>query len=322
MEDNTQPTSTPVVQPSSKKKRNLIISGVVLVIVIALVTVFLVRRFTIIAEVSGVLGTVPAAMDSASNAGGNGFPTTLPTSGIKKDNNVTLTGGGTFDGTVYCVTGTSTLDHTIVYHIDSISKKSSSGACKSTPVIPRPTIAPVLAVGVIGTTEIGLTWPKIDNAASYSLQCATDQSFAQNVTQVTATSLSQQCSNLKPGLQYYARVRANNNAGAGPWSPVLNLKTNDWSEAPTGISVNATSPTLATFSWSPISRATSYVIEWATDTDYMKDEGTQKLTKTSGTLTGLKPGTYYYVHVKAVTPEFDASHAAYSDAVLLQTPAS
>jgi hypothetical protein len=321
MENNTQPVTMPIIETPSKKKRNLIIVGIVFVIIIALVAIFLVRRFTIIAEVSGVLDTVPAAMTAASDASGNGFPVTLPSQGIRKDANVTLKGGGTFDGTVYCVTGTSTMDPTVVYHIDSSSQKAASGACKPVAVVSLPASAPVLALSVIGATQIGVTWPKIDNAASYSLQCATDQGFTQNVTQVTSANTVQDCNNLKSGLGYYARVRANNSAGAGPWSPALTLKTNDWSSAPTA-TVKPTSSTTATFTWAPVTGATSYIIEWATDTNYLKNEGTEKLTGTSGIITGLKPDTYYYVHVKAVTGEFDAAHAAYSDAVLLQTPAS
>jgi hypothetical protein len=322
MEEQTQLQNDSVSKPSSSKKRLItIVVSVVLVILIACLTAFFLRRSALIAEVSSVLDTVPAAMSSASDSSGNGFPVTLP-SGIKKDSNVSLSGGGAFDGTTYCVTGTSLKDHSIVYHVDSSSKKSDQGACQSIPIIPKPTTAPILSMTVIGTTQIGLTWPLISGVASYSLQCAADTVFTQNVVQTTSANNTENCSNLKPGLLYYARVRANNSAGAGPWSSIVSLKTSDWSAAPSGIDVKATSSTSITYSWSSISGATSYVVEWATDTSYMKDEGTRELSGTSGTLTSLKPATQYYFHIKAVTPEFDQTHAAYSETVSATTPAS
>ncbi|TAL14582.1 fibronectin type III domain-containing protein [Patescibacteria group bacterium] len=312
------PIPVPKSPSFNKRKVLLIIVSVVMVLIVSVIAVFILRWLTLSSEVKAVLESVPSAMTTASAEGGNGYPMAIPLS-VKTDTHVTLSGGGTFDGTIYCVTGAYNTDQSIIYHVSSSNAQVASGACAPVVKVSKPTSVLSPIQGIVSPSQVGVTWLPVKDAASYSVQCATDQSFTQNVTKSTAAANQNQCINLHPLTTYYARVRANNSAGAGPWSQPIVLKTTVLSVAPDGLTITVKSATDATYSWLPVSGATSYVLQGSTDTSYENDVITKTVTTTSGTLTGLKPHTVYYFHVKAVTAQFDAAHAAYSGGVGILT---
>lgn len=304
------------IQPKSfsKKKVIIIIINILIATAIVVVTVFFLNRLSLINEVKSTLNSVNDAMNESMGTSDNGFPVKLPDS-VKVNGRVLLSGGGTFDGTVYCVTGSSLKDASIIYKIDSSLQKPSEGACPELTTVLKPTDVPAPVLGVISGTKIGITWITTSDATSYSVQCATDTEFTQNITKATSAAKENTCKNLKASTTYYIRVRANNSAGAGPWSSSLQIATISISVAPVNLEINPISSTGVSYSWSPISNATSYIIEWSTDTSYLNRVETKEVNTMSGNIVNLKPDTVYYFHVKAVTLEFDKIHSTFSNTV-------
>jgi hypothetical protein len=125
-------------------------------------------------------------------------------------------------------------------------------------------------------------------------------------------TLTRTCNDLKPGTTYFVHIRANNAGGAGPWSNAQSASTTAISTAPSKLTLKATSNNSINYSWDPVDGAQGYVVEWASDVNFTKDVKSASLTASSGTASGLKPDTRYFFHVKAVTANFDAAHAAFS----------
>jgi hypothetical protein len=303
----------------SKKKLFLILGSVVLIIVIVLLTVFFLRRFQIINTVQTSLDNAASVMEKAN--GDNGYPQSLP-SELKENKDVSITGGASFDGTSYCITGKSNSDKSVVYHKDSKDKQSQGGECPTVGNMAKPGQVTGLETTIISAGQLGLTWKSATGGVSYTLQCATDKDFTLNLVSTMKASQTRTCNNLKSGTSYFIRVRANNAAGAGSWSSVISATTNSLSTSPTNLTLKPISSTSIQYSWNPVGGAQNYVIEWATDINYEKDLKSVTLTDTSGIASELKPNTRYFFHVKAVTASFDAAHAAFSPQMYVSTPAS
>ncbi len=310
---------SPPPQRVSRKKIFLGIASGIVVIVIAIAMVLLLHHLDQINQVKSVLRSIPTAMTAASDKDGNGYPVKLPND-VKFDSRVRLDGGGTFDGTVYCVSGSLIANQSIKYYVTSSSSVPQPGSCPAIPAIAKPTVAPKPTIAFINGTQIGVSWLATDNTASYTTQCAIDKNFSEIVSTRTSAELTNSCNNLKAGTGYYLRVKANNSSGEGPWSLPRFAMTTLLSASPTNLKVKPLSATSVEYSWSPVNGATSYVIEWATDINFTQDKKDVTQTATGGVSTGLKPHTVYYYHVKAVTADFDSTHAAFSNEVGTLTP--
>jgi hypothetical protein len=309
-------------QPAQKKPlpKKLIIFGLIgFIVFISLVVtgLYIFNQIRLGDTVKVALKAIPEAMEKAK--GNDGYPVVLPGS-INRNTKVHLEGGGSFDGTVYCVTGTSTEAPLVVYHIDSSSHQPQQGKCQIVANVPTPVVVSNLQRDIVSTGQIKLSWALSTYSVSYTLQCATNDTFSKNIAQTTNSTLTRTCDNLKDGTQYFIRVRGNNALGAGPWSTVLTLTTNSLSVAPPTIKIIPLSPTSISYSFSPINGATQYIIEWATDINFLQNLKSVSQTTISGLASGLKPATQYFFHVKAVTTSFDASHAAFSQEVYVSTP--
>ena len=321
MQDNTveihytPPPQQPYTPPESKlpKKAVVIIFAIVATLIIgAGVGFFAALRTSIDREVVGVLNTVPNAMGEAAQDRA-AYPQKIPT-GLST-NEVALSGGGSFDGTAYCVTGVSTAQASVVYHIDSSTQQPVRGACPGVASRPTPGAVQGLATTAVGSTNIGLGWQATDNATGYTLQCSIDATFKGALIETVSTQTQGVCSNLDSQTTYYVRIQAKGQTAAGPWSEVVKGTTALLSIAPENLTLRPTSTTQVEYSWSPVVGATSYIIERATDTSFTKDLVTLTQTKTTGVSTDLKPGTHYYYHVKATTASFNATQAAFSNVV-------
>lgn len=306
-----QPENTAFTPKKSFSKKKLLFWGgsVVFVALIITATLYIIHRFQVIGEVQDGLKSASTVMEKQN--GDNGYPQKL-SGDITNNENVTFEGGGSFDGTTYCITGTSKKDTSIVYHMSNTDKKSQDNACPAVAAVALPGGVSGVERTIVSAGQLGFTWQPAAGGVSYTLQCATDQSFENISSSSMKASLTRTCNDLKDGTTYFVRVRANNSSGAGPWSDTLSFSITQLSTSPTNLTLTAVSPSVITFSFDAVNGAKNYLVEWASDINYTKDTKTMTLSTTSGSATGLNADTRYFFHVKAITASFDASHAAFS----------
>ncbi|MYH73158.1 MAG: fibronectin type III domain-containing protein [Acidimicrobiia bacterium] len=87
-----------------------------------------------------------------------------------------------------------------------------------------------------GPTGITATWgePEANGDAidNYTVQIATDSDFTVNMASHTQEDLDRTFTGLTEGTTYYVRVRPNNGAGNGSWSPTTSLAWDDGIDVP------------------------------------------------------------------------------------------
>ena len=111
---------------------------------------------------------------------------------------------------------------------------------------------------------------------------------------------------------YYLGISGNGNSSYNPDTPntgswgytgdyTLTIKQATVTKltAPAGVSVVANGETGLTVSWEEVPDAANYTIEYATDANFTKNVQTRSASGTSYGITGLTPGTTYYIHVRA-----------------------
>lgn len=74
-------------------------------------------------------------------------------------------------------------------------------------------------------TKLGVSWSKVKNASSYTVQVSTDKKFKKSVTTKTAKKCKVVVTKKFKGKKVYVRVRAINGKKTGPWSKVKTIKT-------------------------------------------------------------------------------------------------
>ena len=73
------------------------------------------------------------------------------------------------------------------------------------------------------------------------------------------------------------------------------------------------------YSWDVVPKAQYYILQYTTDINFVKDVTQIRVDGTSGSITGLKTYTGYFFRAEAVTADFDATHAAFSDPAFART---
>jgi hypothetical protein len=304
------------------KRIAIIVGSMLLIAGITAGGLYLWHRQVLINEVKTELKKVPDLMNTARKKDGV-YPTTITAKQLPPQTKVTFVGLGSFDGTIYCVTGTSKQDSSIVYYIDSSNKSKDPlpGSCTNAPNLPKPLVPHELAVGSTAVDQIYLSWSSATYAGSYTVECSTNAGFTGSVASRTFQALTGACEGLNSSTLYYIRVRANNTSTAGDWSPSIQATTNKASIAPSALTGTRVSSNEVGYSWNAVPGAKSYIVELSSDINFMKDvvDQTVSASKTSATFSGLQPFTAYFIHVKAVTADFDASRAAFSDEIQVRT---
>ena len=271
-------------------------------------------------EVTTELNKVPNIMEKSKTSSGV-YPSSIPTSLLPSSTKVSLVGQGSYDGMSYCVTGTSKSNKLIVYHVDSTSSTPTAKACAKPANLPTPDVPTSLLLGSTGPDQLNVTWLAAPKASSYVVECSPNADFRAPIIDKPTTATDGVCEGLQPSTLYYVRVKSANSSKGSNWSGVITAKTSEMSVAPTGYSGNGLSVSSISYSWKAVDGAESYVVEMASDVNFMKDVQTQTVSpsKSSVIFSGLQPGTAYFVHVKAVTADFDASHAAFSGEMQVKT---
>ncbi|MBL7998551.1 MAG: T9SS type A sorting domain-containing protein [Candidatus Kapabacteria bacterium] len=135
--------------------------------------------------------------------------------------------------------------------------------------------SPKLALPVNGmantTTNLDLVWQPIDNASGYDVEVSPTPQFYTVVYRISVSETKTTVKNLSSGLQYFWRVRAKNEHGAGSWAIANSFTTgttpfSPMLHYPAAEAVNI--PTKARLNWNATQNATAYHIQISTNSTF------------------------------------------------------
>jgi hypothetical protein len=198
----------------------------VTVIVVAVVGgLYLYGKNLIIIEVKDELNKAVSTMASQYDATG-AYSASIINNIASSSNKVVLKGSGSFDGTTYCISGTSTSDKSVVFYVDSTkaSQGPQPGTCEARPDLPAPSAPGGLSTAFANPDGVNVTWEPALYATTYTMQCSIDESFSKPIT-ASVTDNVGMCENLQSTTVYYCRVKATNMTGDSVWSKVLKTST-------------------------------------------------------------------------------------------------
>lgn len=170
----------------------------------------------------------------------------------------------------------------------------SSTVTATTNALARPSVS----LSTTGFDSLRASWGAVTSATSYTVQVARNSGFSTGLQTSTTTSTSRDLTGLAYNTQHYVRVRAEYNGNHGPWSTTTNRSTNGLS-APGSFNATTSSTSQINTSWSSVSGATGYYVQWSKSSSFSSPSGVS-LSGTSRSVTGLSAGTTYYLRVRAV----------------------
>jgi hypothetical protein len=209
---------------------------------------------------------------------------------------------------------------------DKRSTGSQSWSLTQIPKVPSTPGAPT--AGSITATSVTLTWgTPASNGASLDRnagQVSRNSAFTDVIASwdVAGWTTSRTVTGLPKGTVLYARVRARNSVGWSAWSGARTFTTGSTApSAPSQPSISGVTATSASVSWfAPSdpggSAITNYEVQRATDSSFTTDVVTVASSSSPASLTGLLPGTTYYLRVRAVS---SAGAGAWSSTSSFQT---
>lgn len=204
----------------------LCVAAVIIIASAVLVGLVYHKKSIIAAQIKDSLDTVAASMQTSYDNGG-AYPATITDILESSNGDVKLEGSSSFDGTSYCITGSSLSDDSIVFYIDSTNKTPQKGSCSSGSNTPAPSTPGGVAVGFTNGNSISITWESAVYASSYTLECSTDSQFKTIDSTIESTNTTASCSKLKPNTAYYGRVKATNKTSESAWSTIIQVNTLD-----------------------------------------------------------------------------------------------
>lgn len=179
----------------------------------------------------------------------------------------------------------------------------------------RPASAPTApgapTVSAITATSATVAWsaPASNGATlnAHAGQVSRNSGFTDVIQSwsVASWQTSRALTDLPKGTVLYARVQAHNSVGWSSWSASRTFTTpTTVASAPSTPGISAIGPTSATVAWSAPSDSggaaiTGYEIQRATAADF-PDSASVTSSASPSSLTGLLPGTDYYVRVRAI----------------------
>jgi len=182
-------------------------------------------KYHTVSQVKDELKKAASVMTSKQNETG-AYPASVMDAIASSNEGVVLSGGSSFDGTTYCISGISSSDKSIVFHVDSTkaSQDPQSGTCETRSDLPVPPAPGGLAVAFANSDGVKVTWNATLYANSYEMQCSADSSFSNPIT-IDVTDNTGMCEKLKTKTTYYCRVKAINSVGDSAWSVTLETNT-------------------------------------------------------------------------------------------------
>jgi hypothetical protein len=171
------------------------------------------------------------------------------------------------------------------------------------PKIPK-ILSPSDSAKIISVTPT-LSWSKLDNAKSYTIQISNSNSFSNLVfNQSSLTDTNSKVSELNYFTTYFWRVKAENIYGSSEWSEVATFSTTGTKpEVPTlltPLNEATDTPLSQILSWEGSSYAVDYTIQSSEDSSFSNLVYNQNgYTKKKFLLSGLSDSKKYYWRIKA-----------------------
>jgi Secretion system C-terminal sorting domain/Fibronectin type III domain len=155
-----------------------------------------------------------------------------------------------------------------------------------------------LATSAITNTTATVSWTAVANAVSYDVdyQVTGAGTWTNAATATAATSVN--LNGLTQGTAYTWRVRATCAAGSGSYTTSSFITTAPCG-TPTGLVSSAVTSSTATVSWSAISGATSYAVDYKLNASGTWTSATASTTATTVNLSGLTASSLYDWRVSA-----------------------
>jgi Metallo-peptidase family M12B Reprolysin-like/Bacterial pre-peptidase C-terminal domain/Secretion system C-terminal sorting domain/Fibronectin type III domain len=157
-----------------------------------------------------------------------------------------------------------------------------------------------LNAGSITTTGATVSWSAVSTAISYDVdyKAASSATWINAVTATTATSVA--LSGLTQGTLYDWRVRATCSGGSGNFvAAQFTTTTPATCNAPTGLSSSAITSSGATVSWTAVSGAANYDVDYKAASSGTWINAVTATTTTSRAISGLAASTLYDWRVRA-----------------------
>lgn len=186
------------------------------------------------------------------------------------------------------------------------------------PPPPTPPAAPNLTATARSASQIDLAWTDVESEAGYRLERSIDGQTWQLIASPVANVASHSDNGLNPGMTYYYRVLATNNAGDSPWSNVTSARTLTPPAAPSGLTASAQSSTQINLSWADVTDESTYKVQRsANGTTGWSQIGTTAANVTSFANTGLAASTTYWYRVIASNATGDSPASTSASATTL-----
>ncbi len=168
-----------------------------------------------------------------------------------------------------------------------------------------------LAASAITNTSATVSWAAVSGAQSYSVdyKLTTTSTWTSVATATTATSAN--ISGLVQGAQYDYRVRTNCASASSAYSAAQFTTTAPVvCNAPTGLTATSITNNSATVSWTAVSGALNYTVEYKTNAASTWTVAASATTATSTSLTGLTATTLYDYRVRTNCTGSNSSFSA------------
>ena len=154
---------------------------------------------------------------------------------------------------------------------------------------------PTMKVKSVATTSVTLYWTKNSSARSYELQRSTDKKSWSALATISRSSTEYTDSkSLTTGKTYYYRIRAKLLLGTTDWSATVSGKP--LPAKVTGLKASSITSTSAKLSWSKVSGASGYIVQFYSSSAWKTYKTT---TSNALSVTGLKIGKSYKFRVIA-----------------------
>ena len=151
-------------------------------------------------------------------------------------------------------------------------------------------------------TGLSLAWKPVSGARGYRVQFSSSPSMA-SAKYARFTGTSGVLRSLSPKRRYYFRVRVidpRTGAGLSRYTPkVYPSATTASVPVPTGLRASSTSESSVSLAWTPSEGATSYRVAASTSPTFASSTYYGSTTPAT-TVSGLRPGTTYYFHVRVL----------------------